>query len=174
MKAPASTALPLALRIPIQVFLYGSFAAFLGYFATKPAYVALPPGHALVRVSLLHAAQRIHPCRVRTAEELAKLPPNMRAAEDCPRERAPVKLAIELDGRVVEATAPPSGLSRDGSAVIYRRIEVPAGTHRIRARLSDNAQGTFEWNAETTVALAAGDALVVDFDASRGGFIFRR
>ena len=164
-----------ALRIPLQVLLYGAFVAFIGYFATAPAYVALPAGEALLRLSIRHASQLLRPCHTRTTEELAKLAPNMRAPQACPRERSPVAVAIEIDGRMAaEAVAQPTGLSHDGTAVIYRRFVIPAGAHHIRAQLSDHAAGTFNWKGETRVDLAAGDALVIDFDASRGGFVFHR
>jgi len=50
---------------------------------------------------------------------------------------------------------------------------VPAGRHEIRARLSDNAQGEFNYVAERTIELAAGRVLLIDFNATAGGFVFR-
>jgi hypothetical protein len=50
---------------------------------------------------------------------------------------------------------------------------VPAGTHRISARLSDVPDGTFEHRGEKTVALPPGHVLVIDFDPGKGGFVFR-
>lgn len=73
------------LRYLLQALLYGAFIAVLGYFSTSPAYRHLPPDQALVKLSFTHAAQRKGECRTRTPEELAKLPPNMRIAQDCPR-----------------------------------------------------------------------------------------
>ncbi len=42
---------------------------------------------------------KITDCRPRTAEELAKMPPQLRAQQDCPRERSPVRVRVELDGK---------------------------------------------------------------------------
>lgn len=158
----------------LQVVLYGAFAATLGWFSTSPAFEPLPPGHALIRVSLNHAGQRKAACRTRSPEELAKLAPNMRAAEDCPRERAPVLVKVELDGRsVADIVAIPSGLSRDGASVAYRRIPVPAGTHRIRVQLADDAAGTFDRVREEEMRLDPGRVLVVDFEPGKGGILLR-
>lgn len=158
----------------LQAVLYGAFAAFLGYFSTSPAFAPLPPDHALIRLSLNHAGQRKFECRKRTPEELAKLAPNMRAAEDCPRERAPVRVLVELDGRsVADIVARPAGLSRDGASVAYRRIPVPAGTHRLRVALADDAAGTFDRVREEAVSLPPGRVLVIDFEPGKGGIVLR-
>ncbi len=163
-----------ALRYGMQVILYAAFAATLGYLSTSPAFEPLPPGHALIRVSLNHAGQRMVACRKRTAEELAKLAPNMRAAEDCPRERAAVRVKVELDGRpVADIVAPPAGLSRDGASVAYRRLPVPAGTHRLRVSLADDAASTFDRVREEEMHLAAGRVLIIDFEPGQGGILFR-
>ncbi len=163
-----------AARYAIQAVLYAAFAAFVGYFATAPVFEHLAPGEALVRLSFSHAAQRNEPCRNRTPEELAKLAPNMRAKEVCPRARSPVTVEIELDGKpLYRIVAPPAGLAADGASTVYRRLTVPAGRHEVRARLSDNAQGEFNYVAERTIELAAGRVLLIDFNATEGGFVFR-
>jgi hypothetical protein len=161
-------------RYGLQAILYGAFAATLGHFSTSPAFEPLPPGHALVRLSLNHAGQRMFACRTRPPEELAKLAPNMRAAEDCPRERASVRVKVDLDGRsVADIVAAPAGLSRDGASVAYRRLPVPAGTHHLRVSLADDATGTFDRTREETLRLEPGRVLVIDFEPGKGGIIFR-
>ncbi|MDH5536525.1 MAG: hypothetical protein OEZ08_13280 [Betaproteobacteria bacterium] len=166
MNAPA--------RYAIQGVLYAAFAAFVGYFASAPTYEHLAPDEALVRLSFSHAAQRKEPCRERTAEELAKLAPNMRAKQVCPRARSPVTVEIELNGKpLYRIVAPPAGLSADGASTVYRRLVVPAGRHVVRARLSDNALGEFNYVAERTIDLAAGRVLLIDFNATAGGFVFK-
>jgi hypothetical protein len=155
-----------------QALLYGAFALAIGFFSTSPAYTHLAPGQALLKLSFSHGAQRVGECRDRSDQELAKLPPNMRVRQDCPRARAPVIVELELDGtRLFRESLPPSGLSRDGSASVYRRFVVPAGTHRLAARLSDNAKGEFNFSGEKTVTLAPGQVVVVEFHPP-GGFQF--
>ncbi|MGQ0577997.1 MAG: hypothetical protein ACT4PQ_03690 [Betaproteobacteria bacterium] len=152
-----------------QAVLYGLFALAIGYFSTAPAYIHLAPGEALLKLSFSHGAQRLGECRDRSDEELAKLPPNMRIRKVCPRERAPVIVELMLDGaRLYRESLPPSGLSRDGSASVYRRFVVPAGTHRLAARLSDNAKGAYNYYSEQTVTLAPAQILVVEFHGDRG------
>ena len=162
-----------ALRIAAQLALYAPLMAILGYFSTEPRFSAVAPDEALLRVSFIHATQRKEACRERSAEELAKLAPNMRAALDCPRERSPLLVELELDGRVVlRREVQPSGLRRDGNAVVYQRMALPAGRHRIVARLRDRAQGEFNYAKDETLELAGGRVLIIDFNAARGGFEF--
>ena len=161
------------LRTAAQLALYAPLMAMLAYFSTAPRFSVVAPGEALVRVSLIHATQRKEACRERSAEELAKLAPNMRAALDCPRERAPLLVEVELDGKLVlRREAQPSGLRRDGNAAVYERIALPAGRHRIVARLRDRPGAEFNFVTEQTVELAAGRALIIDFNAAKGGFAF--
>lgn len=157
-----------------QLVGYAAFCAALGYFSTSPAYRHLPPDASLVKVSLQHAGQRKEACRERSAEELAKLAPNMRAASVCPRERVPLVVVVELDGTpLVDARVPPSGLAKDGSSTLYRRVQVPAGRHRIVAKLGDAPTPGFAYEREATVDLAPGAILLIDFDAKAGGWVFR-
>jgi hypothetical protein len=158
----------------LQAACYAAFAAVVGYFATSPAYVHVPEGRALVKLSFQHAGARKAACHERTPEELAKLAPNMRAATICPRERAPLEVDVEMDGKPLFAlVAPPSGLSKDGSASVYRRVVVPAGTHRVVAKMKDTLAGGFSYVGERTVDLKSGNVLVIDFDAKEGGWVFR-
>jgi hypothetical protein len=158
----------------LQAVCYAAFIAVVGYFATSPPYVHLPPGEALVKLSFQHAGERKEACHERTPEELAKLAPNMRAASVCPRERVPVEVEVELDGKPLFAmVAPPSGLSRDGASTVYRRVAVPAGAHRIVARLKDSPGAGFGYITERTIDLAPGRVLVIDFDKKEGGWVFR-
>jgi hypothetical protein len=162
-----------ALRIAAQLALYVPLMAILGYFSTEPRFAVVAPGEALLRVSFIHATERKQPCRQRSAEELAKLAPNMRAAQDCPRERSALLVELELDGKLVlRREVEPSGLRRDGNVAVYERIRLPAGRHHIVARLRDRAQGEFNYLKEETVELAAGRTLIIDFNAARGGFAF--
>jgi hypothetical protein len=146
----------------------------VGYFATSPPYVHLPEGQALVKLSFQHAGQRKEACRERSAEELAKLAPNMRAATVCPRERANIEIEVTMNGQPLFATvARPTGLSRDGAVAVYRRMAVPAGEHRFVARLKDTAEGDFGFVVDRTIDLKPGRILVIDFDAKEGGWVFR-
>ena len=162
-----------ALRFAAQLALYVPLMAILAYFSTEPRFSVVSRDQALVRVSLIHATERKEACRERSAEELARLAPNMRAALDCPRERSPLLVEVELDGKLVlRREAQPSGLRRDGNAAVYERLALPAGRHRIVARLRDRPEGGFNYVKDETVELAAGRVLTIDFNAAKGGFAF--
>jgi hypothetical protein len=168
------TPLAKAIGYALQAVCYVAFVAVVGYFATSPPYVHLPAHQALVKLSFQHAGQRKEACRERTAEELAKLAPNMRAASVCPRERVPLVVEVDMDGKPLFAlTAPPTGLARDGAATVYRRVAIPAGKHRFAARMKDAANGGFGFDAERTLDVGSGRVVVIDFDAKEGGWVFR-
>ena len=158
-----------------QVLLYGVFALVIGVFSHWPTYRHLADDEALIKLSFTHAAQRVDECRKLTPEELAKLPPNMRAPTKCGRERAPVVVEVDIDGKpAIRHVAKPSGLSRDGASAVYQRMTVQAGTHQIAVRLKDSAgAGGFDYERAKSVTLSPAQILVIDFDAQRGGITFR-
>ena len=154
-----------------QALLYALFALIIGTFSNSPPYRHLPPDQALIKLSFSHHGKLISECRQRTPEELAKLPPNMRAPMDCQRERSPVVVEIDLDGiPAYRHVARPSGLSKDGSSTVYHRFAVASGGHRLAIRLNDDARGAgFNYRREETVTLKPGRVLVIDFNAESGG-----
>lgn len=167
--------LPAPLRYALQALAYGAFAATLGYFSTSPVYRLRADNEAVIKLSFSHSAQLVQPCRERSASELAMLAPNMRNKMDCPRERAVVKVELDMDGKALyRISIPPTGLHKDGAATVYRRLAVPAGQHQFRARLADGPDGAFSHVHDAGLDLAPGDVLVVDFSASSSGFVFTR
>ncbi|MBL8525586.1 MAG: hypothetical protein JNN20_18045 [Betaproteobacteria bacterium] len=168
-----SAKLPTPLRYLLQLLAYAAFAAVIGFFSAKPAYRQLADNEAVVKLSFSHSAQLRQPCRERSAEELAKLAPNMRSKQDCPRERSRVAVELDMDGKsLYRIDTPPSGLHDDGAATVYRRLAIPAGPHRFRARLADGPDGKFNYHHEADVDLAPGQVLIVDFLSGSGGFVF--
>lgn len=157
-----------------QVVAYVLFAVFVGVFSDTPAYYPLGPEEAAIKLSFTHAGERAQPCRTRSAEEIAKLPPNMRVAEDCPRERSPVRIELTLDGELVYRDAlKPAGLKRDMASTAYRRFIVSAGEHTLALRLSDRPDGEFNYAYEANVRLAPAQLLVIDFKPESGGFVLQ-
>lgn len=154
-----------------QALLYGLFALIIGYFSSSPLYRHLPADQALIKLSFSHEGKLVSACRQRSAEELAKLAPNMRAPMDCPRGRSPVSVEIDLDGTpVYRHLAQPSGLSKDGASTVYHRIPVRSGDHRLAIRLNDDARAAgFNYQREETVNLKPGKVLVIDFNREAGG-----
>ena len=157
-----------------QVVLYGAFAAFIGYFSTHPTYKQIPDDVSLVKLSMSHLGAR--ECRKRTAEELARLPPNMRAPLDCPRGRSDTKIVVELDGKpFYDVVMHPTGLSRDGIGTVYKRFELKAGTYRLGVKMNDNLVNPgFNFVKEEQVTLKPAQVLVIDFNPDQGGLFFRQ
>ena len=152
-----------------QVLLYAAFAATLATISHWPRYQHLAPDRALIKLSFTHQGQLLGKCEALSPEELARLPPNMRAPTRCPRERAPVTVEVDIDGVIAHRqTAQPSGLSRDGAAAVYQRLEVAAGRHRIAVRLKDDANTAgVNYSAEEVVTLQPAEILVIDFDSAK-------
>ena len=157
-----------------QILLYALFALIIGHFSTSPPYRHLAPDQALIKLSFSHHGKLVSECRRRSAEELAKLAPNMRAPMDCKRERSPVTVEIDIDGApAYRHVAMPSGLSKDGASTAYQRFTLVAGTHRLAVRLNDDAhQGSFAYQREEAVTLNPGQVLVIDFNAEKDGITF--
>jgi hypothetical protein len=161
------------LRYALQAVAYGAFAAFVAFFSTAPAYRLRSDNGALVKLSFSHSAQLMQPCRERTADELAKLAPNMRTKMDCPRQRAEVLVELDMDGRpLYRISTPPTGWRKDGAATVYRRLEIPAGRHRFQARLADGPDRAFHYVRDLDLDLSPGQVLIVDFLTGEGGFVF--
>jgi hypothetical protein len=158
-----------------QAVLYGLFALFIGVFSHWPVYEHLDPDEALIKLSLVHTGKPVGDCRERTPEELAKLPPNMRKVMDCPRERSPVTVELDIDGApAARTTAAPSGLSRDGASAIYHRLPVLAGERTVEVRLRDDARTEgFTHHLQQRVTLTPAQVLVIDFDGERGGIVLQ-
>ncbi len=148
-----------------QALLYGAFALFIGVFSSWPPYHQLQPDQALIKLSIKHHGKLIAECRQRSAEELAKMPANMRQAADCKRERSPVAVEVDIDGLAAyRHLAEPSGLSKDGASTVYQRFVVGAGPHRLAVRVNDDARiAGFNHQREEAVTLVAGHVLVIDF-----------
>jgi hypothetical protein len=154
-----------------QALLYGLFALVIGVFSRWPAYRHLGPDQALIKLSFNHQGKPVSECQRASAEELAKLPPNMRAPMRCPRERSPITVELDVDGQpALRHVAQPSGLSHDGASAVYHRMQVAAGTHQIAVRLKDDARRDgFGFTREASVSLQPAQILVIDFDPEKGG-----
>ena len=119
----------------------------------------------------MHVGKPVSDCRPLSAQELSKLAPNMRAPTQCPRERSPVTVELDIDGTpAARVVAAPSGLSRDGASAIYQRLPVAAGERLIEVRLRDDVRVEgFSYTLERRVTLAPAQVLVIDFDTGKGG-----
>ena len=100
----------------------------------------------------------------------------MRKPRDCPRERLPIRVVFASNGTTLyEAVRRPTGLWKDGSANVYRRLTVDAGKHRLNIGMNESGQSPeFDFSLEQEVDLAPGQHLVVEFDALQKSFVFKQ
>jgi hypothetical protein len=154
---------------------YAVFAAVLGLFANGPAYAPASPDQAQIVLSFIHGGKPAGECRDRTTDELAKLAPNMRRKQACPRERVALLVELEMDGKILfRESLPPQGFAKDFPSHIHRRFAVEPGTHRIAVRLRDSLRHDgFDYQGETETTLVPRQSLAIDFRAAIGGFVFR-
>lgn len=162
-------------RVAAQIAVMTLLLAAVAVLADWPPYHQIPAQSAIIKLSFTHGSNRQAECRKRTAEELAKLPPNMRKPLECPRGRGSVYVELDMDGRTIyRASLSPSGISRDGPSRVYQRFVVPTGSHDLAVRMRDTARTEgFDYAKSGKVVLAAGDNFVVDFSAGAEGFVFR-
>lgn len=158
-----------------QAAVYAVIMVVIGYFASAPAYRHFAADHALIKLTFTHGAKFKGGCRRRTAQELQELAPNMRKPFDCPRDRVPVVIEVDVDGETVyQAALKPSGLHGDGPAVLYRSFPVTAGKHTMAFRLRDTDRTTgFDYERHATVTLKPDQLFVIQFREELGGFTLK-
>lgn len=147
-----------------------ALAAAVAYFASSPQWRDMPEDTALLRLSFTHSGDRSASCRDRTPEELAKLPPNMRAKQICDRRRPPIYVELAVDGKTIYAAEKaPSGLAGSGPSRLYERLLLPAGHHSVTVRMRDNpATEGFDFVETRQIDLKAEQSFVIDFRTASG------
>lgn len=165
---------PAPLAWAARIAILAVIALPIGAFAAWPAWRQLPPEHAVIRLSFTHAAKPVVECKKLTAEEMAKLKPNMRREVGCPRERWPVFVELLLDGELLyRGLHPPAGLWNDGPSTAFESFTTPAGRHTLVARLRDTGrEAGFDHERAVEVELAGEQNFVIEFRANEG-FVFR-
>jgi len=163
------------LRYFFQVAAFAAFALGVGYFSASPTYEYASAESAIIKLSLIHATDRVEPCVLLTPAEIAALAPNMRRTESCERERLPLTVELDVDGELIlSVQALPAGLWSDGPASVYHRFDMPPGQYQLSARLRDTerAEG-WDYTYTQSVNLVAGRYLTITFKAETGGFKIR-
>lgn len=157
-----------------QAVAYGAFALTIGFFSSHPQYQHTDETNGQIKLSLNHPGHRKAECKQRTAKELADLPPNMRSKMSCERARWPVTVEMIVDGQPIYAeTVEPTGLANDGASSFYKVMDLPAGRHRIVAKLSDNGDGQHCDEFEQEIDLAPRQIVVVGFAEEPRGFFVK-
>jgi hypothetical protein len=163
------------LKLAGQFVVVAALFAVVAVLSDWPAYRSIPKGHAVVMLSFVHSADRQAECRRLTPAEVAKLPPNMRRVQECPRGRRPIYVEFDLGNQsAFRASLAPAGIAGDGPSKVYQRFVVPVGEHDIAVRMRDSARAEgFDHERKARVALAADQMLVIDFRPEGGGFVLR-
>jgi hypothetical protein len=163
------------LRIVPQFLVIAALFAAVSTFSAWPSYRATPPGSAVVMLTFVHGADRKAGCRRLSPEEIAKLPPNMRRVQVCPRGRTPIYVELDVGGRtLLSKSLPPTGIAGDGPSRAYERFVVPAGHYDIAVRMRDTPRSEgFDHANATSVTLAPDQMFVIDFRPERNEFVFR-
>jgi ferredoxin/coenzyme F420-reducing hydrogenase delta subunit len=156
-----------------QGVVLGTLAVATGAFASWPQWRQLAPDEAVLRLSFSHAARPKVECKALTIDELAELKPNMRRQVDCPRERWPVIVELERDGRLLyRGSHEPAGLWSDGPSTVFQGFKVPAGDQTLTVRLRDSGRREgFDFERTARVSLEPGQNLVVQFRTGEGFII---
>jgi len=165
----------MALRIAAQFIVIAALFAGVAALSDWPAYSQIPKNSGVVMLTFVHGADRKGECRRLTPEEIARLPPNMRRVQDCPRGRRPIHVELDVDGRsVFKASLAPTGIAGDGPSRVYQRFVLPAGKHDLAVRMRDTARAEgFDHERRDSVELSADQMLVIDYRPESGSFVFR-
>ena len=160
------------IRYPLQILNYSIFMGLVWYFSILPPYHQLDEGEALITYTMSHVGKHVTECKKMSYEELMKLAPNMRKPMDCPRERSPVVMELQLNDEVIFShTAQPLGLYKDQGIDIYHNIKVPAGKHYMKTWLNDDVkiEGPI-YQYEQDIVIKPEQHLIIQFDSGEGGF----
>lgn len=160
-------------RIIGQLAWFAIFASAVGVFSVYPGYRVAPEGEGALRLSIAAPGRILGECRRLSPAELAARAPNMRLELECPRERSPLRVRLEVDGETLyDAVLPPGGIARDGNAKAYGLFPLPAGRHELLVQVSDDerVQG-YAFERRMTLDLEPGRVVTVDFQRERGGVV---
>ena len=158
------------LRYLLQAINYTVFMALIWYFATAPSVRILEENEAMITIAFAHAGDLRQPCQKLSSEELAKLAPNMRKLEDCPRERSPVIIEAALNGMTLYSkTLAPPGFYSDGGVDVYYSGKVPAGSHQFEIKMNDSVRKEgFNHTFKQEININPAQIVLIDFNSEKG------
>jgi len=143
------------------------------YFSHSPVYHPISSNQAVIKVSFSHPGERRDKCGQLTKEQSKGMTAKERVRSTlCSRERVPVSLKIDLNGKTIyEETKRPGGLSKDGDSIFYHRATVESGEHKITVQMrdTDRAEG-YDYARTETVVLKPAQNFVILFDEENGSF----
>ncbi|MBF0285067.1 MAG: hypothetical protein HQL51_11480 [Magnetococcales bacterium] len=155
-----------------QAAAYALFCLPIWYLSSEPPYTYLQPDQAEVRLAFNHAGQPLEACHDRSRAELDKLPPNMRKARVCGRERFPLEVQIAVDGQeIYRRVFTPPGLHKDGAVFVHDKFPIASGDRRFLIRMKESPRAEdVPLVYETTIPAKPGRTLLVGFDPVKRNF----
>lgn len=143
----------------------------LGTFSAWP-WAATAPDEAVLRISLRHVTAFTGAAPLRTAEEIAALPPHMRpkdATLPATGRRADATLTVAIDGaRVLARVYRPTGWRHDGPIYAYEELPVAPGRHAVTVTLAEAGPGARAWSWSRAMEVRAGSAPLLEYSAGSG------
>ena len=94
------------LRLAGQFLVIVALFAGVAWLSDQPVYRKIPEGSAMMMLTFVHGADRKGECRRLSPQEIAKLAPNMRRVQDCPRVRRSLYVELDIDGRRAYSSSP--------------------------------------------------------------------
>ena len=163
------------LRLAGQFVVIAALFAGVAWLSDRPVYRQIPADSGIMMLTFVHGADRKGECRRLTPEEIARLAPNMRRVQDCPRVRRSIYVELDIDGRkIYQANLPPSGIAGDGPSRVYQRFVLPAGKYNVAVRMRDTSRADgFDHERHGIVEFAPSQMFVIDYRPESGEFIFR-
>lgn len=157
-------------RYLLQVCNYSIFVFLIGYFSDSPSVEIRTENESFITIAFAHAGALLEPCRTLTSEELSELAQNMRATEDCPRARSPVKIQATLEQNLIyEARLNPPGLFDDGVVDVFYSGRVPAGQHELKIEMDDSVREIgINYSLHQEVSIDPGKILLITFEKDKG------
>ena len=157
-------------RFGLQALNYSVFMFVVWYFSLAPSVRHLADDQAMVTLAFGHHGQPREPCRKLSADELLKLPPNMRRPSECPRARSPILVEARMDGQqLFKEIIHPPGLYEDGSVDIFLSKKIPAGRHFFEVAMNDSVRVKgYTHTGKQEVTVAPAQRLVIDFSPEKG------
>lgn len=140
----------------------------LGLLTQWPHLQVVEPGHTELKLVIRYSGKLAGECRALGSDEVANLPPNMRQAMICPREKFPLYAELAVNDKVLyQQDISPAGLQHDGVIAMYRQFEVPTGNTRISLRIRDDATAdAFTHVLDQALTLSGDRVLTVQFTDS--------
>jgi hypothetical protein len=130
--------------------------------------IGAPPRGAELRLALRAARARVEICRERSADELARLPAHLRAAEDCDELAIDYRLTVDIDRvRRLDRTVSHRGVRHTRPLAVEEDLEVSPGRHRVGAHFTPVRPAELEASRDEgdETATAADARLLAAFDA---------